>query len=242
MAEAAPERRRERLRPQRPGRRRQPVRHAGGRDQPAPSTCRRTSTQKRRALAAHASQITDVGMMLAMPPSRCSTRFFGTEWFIEPGARARPARRLAAGRRLMATVHLVRHGRATGGWDADPDPGLDDVGPRPGRGLADRLGAARRATPHLVTSPLRRCRETAAPLAARWGVDAGGRAAGRPRSRRRAGVPFGRARAVAAGGDRRDVDGARAALPRLPRRRRRLRRRPSPTTPSSCRTSSPSTP
>ena len=28
----------------------------------------------------------------------------------------------------MARLYLVRHGRATGGWDVDPDPGLDDVG------------------------------------------------------------------------------------------------------------------
>jgi LmbE family N-acetylglucosaminyl deacetylase len=41
--------------------------------------------QKRRALAAHASQTTDVGMMLAMPPD-AFVALFGTEWYIEPGA------------------------------------------------------------------------------------------------------------------------------------------------------------
>jgi LmbE family N-acetylglucosaminyl deacetylase len=40
--------------------------------------------QKRRALAAHASQVTDIGMMLSMPPPAFEV-FFGTEWFIEPG-------------------------------------------------------------------------------------------------------------------------------------------------------------
>jgi LmbE family N-acetylglucosaminyl deacetylase len=40
--------------------------------------------QKRRALAAHASQTTDVGMMLAMP-LEAFTAAFGTEWYIEPG-------------------------------------------------------------------------------------------------------------------------------------------------------------
>ena len=42
---------------------------------------------KRRALAAHASQVTDIGMMLSMPPAAFDA-FFGTEWFIEPGSDA----------------------------------------------------------------------------------------------------------------------------------------------------------
>jgi LmbE family N-acetylglucosaminyl deacetylase len=41
--------------------------------------------RKRAALAAHASQVTDVGMMLAMPPPVFAATF-GTEWYIEPGA------------------------------------------------------------------------------------------------------------------------------------------------------------
>ena len=70
----------------------------------------------------------------------------------------------------MATIRLVRHGRATGGWDADVDPGLDDVGVVQAAALADVLAPlAGAGPPHLVTSPMRRCRETAAPLAARWG-------------------------------------------------------------------------
>ena len=72
----------------------------------------------------------------------------------------------------MATVRLVRHGRATGGWDADPDPGLDAVGLVQAEVVADLLAPLRDGDrPHLVTSPLRRCRETAAPLAARWGIE-----------------------------------------------------------------------
>jgi broad specificity phosphatase PhoE len=72
----------------------------------------------------------------------------------------------------MATVRLVRHGRATGGWDADPDPGLDDVGVVQAAMVADLLAPLRDGDrPHLVTSPLRRCRETATPLAARWGIE-----------------------------------------------------------------------
>lgn len=73
----------------------------------------------------------------------------------------------------MATVHLVRHGRATGGWDSELDPRLDDVGVAQAAALRDELGPLGDVVaPKLVTSPLRRCRETAAPLAARWGVDA----------------------------------------------------------------------
>ena len=41
--------------------------------------------RKRAALASHASQTSDVGMMLAMPPE-VFTAVFGFEHFIEPGA------------------------------------------------------------------------------------------------------------------------------------------------------------
>jgi LmbE family N-acetylglucosaminyl deacetylase len=40
--------------------------------------------QKRRALAAHASQVSDVGMMLALP-TEAFAAMFGSEWYIEPG-------------------------------------------------------------------------------------------------------------------------------------------------------------
>ena len=46
---------------------------------------RRTRRCKRQALAAHASQVTDIGMLLAMP-EEVFAAFFGTEWYIEPGA------------------------------------------------------------------------------------------------------------------------------------------------------------
>jgi broad specificity phosphatase PhoE len=61
---------------------------------------------------------------------------------------------------------LVRHGRAAGGWDDDVDPGLDDLGRAQAEAMAD-LVAPRGPLPILV-SPLRRCRETAAPLERRW--------------------------------------------------------------------------
>lgn len=82
----------------------------------------------------------------------------------------------------MAVVYLVRHGRATGGWDVDADPGLDVVGARQADELAShlpaqiaaRLGLTTDEVPSLpiLTSPLRRCRETAVPIAQRWGTDA----------------------------------------------------------------------
>ena len=67
-------------------------------------------------------------------------------------------------------VTLVRHGRATAGWDVDPDPGLDDLGRAQAEAVAARLAAGSDPLP-IVVSPLRRCRETAAPLAVRWGVE-----------------------------------------------------------------------
>jgi LmbE family N-acetylglucosaminyl deacetylase len=42
---------------------------------------------KRRAFTAHASQVTDIGAMLSMPPAVFDA-FFGTEWYIEPGSDA----------------------------------------------------------------------------------------------------------------------------------------------------------
>jgi len=69
----------------------------------------------------------------------------------------------------VTRVYLVRHGRAAAGWDADPDPGLDRIGSVQAATVADRLvGVGPLA---LVSSPLRRCRETAAPLATRWSAD-----------------------------------------------------------------------
>lgn len=68
----------------------------------------------------------------------------------------------------MPRLHLVRHGQAAAGWDADPDPGLDATGLAQAEAVADRLAPLGQLA--LLTSPLRRTRETAAPLARRWGV------------------------------------------------------------------------
>ena len=68
----------------------------------------------------------------------------------------------------MARLHLVRHGRAAAGWNADPDPGLDALGEQQAVAVADRL-APLGARP-ILSSPLARCRATSAPLASRWGA------------------------------------------------------------------------
>lgn len=71
-------------------------------------------------------------------------------------------------------VYLVRHGRPASGWgSADPDPGLDDAGRAQAVLAAERMMALpsdKRPT-RVVSSPLRRCRETARPLAEALGVE-----------------------------------------------------------------------
>ena len=82
---------------------------------------------------------------------------------------ASPARDAALPRPSPVTrLYLVRHGRATGGWDDEPDPGLDDVGREQAARVA--LEIASLGPLAIVTSPLRRARETALPLAQRWGA------------------------------------------------------------------------
>jgi broad specificity phosphatase PhoE len=68
----------------------------------------------------------------------------------------------------MPRLYLVRHGRATGGYGADLDPGLDDVGRAQAAAMADRIAPL--GPLHLLMSPLQRARETAGALEARWGT------------------------------------------------------------------------
>jgi broad specificity phosphatase PhoE len=68
-------------------------------------------------------------------------------------------------------VYLVRHGRAAAGWDRDSDPDLDDLGRAQAVTAADRLEPFGAPEPlAVITSPLRRCRRTAAALCERWAV------------------------------------------------------------------------
>jgi broad specificity phosphatase PhoE len=66
-------------------------------------------------------------------------------------------------------LYLVRHGRASAGWDTDPDPGLDEIGARQAVDVAARLNGF--GPLPIVTSPLLRCRQTAAQLAQLWDVE-----------------------------------------------------------------------
>lgn len=62
-------------------------------------------------------------------------------------------------------IFLVRHGEAAASWGDHPDPGLSALGHKQAEAVAERLvelGAS-----GLVSSPMQRCQETAAPLAAR---------------------------------------------------------------------------
>jgi broad specificity phosphatase PhoE len=73
----------------------------------------------------------------------------------------------------MSRLYLIRHGKPASVWgDADDDPGLDDQGVSQARGARDALQAlpAEFRPQLVVSSPLRRCRETAHPLAEALGV------------------------------------------------------------------------
>lgn len=70
----------------------------------------------------------------------------------------------------MPRLYLIRHGEPSGTWgEADPDPGLTDLGRAQAEGAGERLT---KTPPKLiVSSPLRRARETAVPLARAMGVE-----------------------------------------------------------------------
>lgn len=68
----------------------------------------------------------------------------------------------------MNRLILVRHGDAAAGWGDDLDPGLSPLGQAQARHVAESLAPL--GPIPIVTSPLRRCRETAVPIAERWDV------------------------------------------------------------------------
>jgi broad specificity phosphatase PhoE len=59
---------------------------------------------------------------------------------------------------------MVRHGRAAAGWDTDVDPGLDEIGRE--QAVVTAKGLAQLPHMALVSSPMKRCRETAGFLSA----------------------------------------------------------------------------
>ena len=66
----------------------------------------------------------------------------------------------------MASLFLVRHGKAAAGFDSHLDPGLDDLGVQQSASTADLLAPL--GPLQIYSSPLARARETASPLAERW--------------------------------------------------------------------------
>lgn len=69
----------------------------------------------------------------------------------------------------MARVYMVRHGRAEAGFGGAMDPALDALGHEQANAVAKML--AQTGPLPILSSPLRRTRETAAALAALWRVD-----------------------------------------------------------------------
>lgn len=69
----------------------------------------------------------------------------------------------------MPTIYMIRHGEAAAGWDADMDPGLSEKGRAQSEAVAREIEKRVGRKLPLLTSPLRRCRETSEPLAALWG-------------------------------------------------------------------------
>ncbi len=69
----------------------------------------------------------------------------------------------------MATLFLVRHGRAAAGFDGHLDPGLDDLGRAQANATAARLAPLGPLA--IYSSPLARARETSIPLSQHWGIE-----------------------------------------------------------------------
>jgi broad specificity phosphatase PhoE len=70
----------------------------------------------------------------------------------------------------MVKIFMVRHGRAAAGFGESMDPGLDDLGHSQAEAVAEKLKAF--GPLPIITSPLARTQQTAAPLAKRWNATA----------------------------------------------------------------------
>jgi broad specificity phosphatase PhoE len=66
----------------------------------------------------------------------------------------------------MVKLYLVRHGRAEAGFGESMDPGLDALGREQAESVATKLVGL--GPLPILSSPLKRTRETAAPLAKLW--------------------------------------------------------------------------
>lgn len=65
-------------------------------------------------------------------------------------------------------LYLIRHGRPTAGFADAVDPGLDDLGHTQAQAVATELLPLGPLS--VITSPLQRARDTAAPFETQWGV------------------------------------------------------------------------
>lgn len=71
----------------------------------------------------------------------------------------------------MTDIYLVRHGEAAASWGQSPDPGLSELGQAQARSAAQALRSLLAgAVPQIVSSPMARTLETAAPLAGELGL------------------------------------------------------------------------
>jgi broad specificity phosphatase PhoE len=68
----------------------------------------------------------------------------------------------------MTRIHMVRHGRAAAGFGESMDPGLDDLGRSQAVAVAETLRGL--GPLPVLSSPLARTQQTAAPLAKLWGA------------------------------------------------------------------------
>src|SRR5262249_57610053 len=71
----------------------------------------------------------------------------------------------------MPMLYVVRHGHVAPSATDAQDPELSPEGRSQALRVADELHARLPAALPILTSPLRRCRETAAPLCTLWGVE-----------------------------------------------------------------------
>jgi len=66
-------------------------------------------------------------------------------------------------------IYLIRHGQAAASWDQDRDPGLSALGAKQALQLTDRMTPRLSAEITIISSPLKRAQETAAPLSEKLG-------------------------------------------------------------------------
>lgn len=72
----------------------------------------------------------------------------------------------------MPRIYMIRHGEAAASWDSDRDPGLSDLGWSQAEQAAEEIRKRVEGPLRVLTSPLKRCQETAQPLAKSWGSEA----------------------------------------------------------------------